>query len=121
MRNPAGVECTYYYEDFHRGRSIQTCRLIDRDPQDGEWEPGLCDSCPVPAIRRANACPNMVLRAWVVRRWWGLVRRVEVRARCTEYQVDVEDPYRGCGRCHPHAAQVFAAAIRSNGGDGQEG
>ena len=109
MRTPAGTECPYYYEDFYRGRSAQECRLIGRNARSEPWEPTLCARCTVPAILRANACPHMVLEARVVRRWLGLVRRVEVYAVCTEYQVEVEDPYVGCGHCHPQAATIFDA------------
>ncbi len=28
MINPAGQECRFYYQDFHRGRSEQECRLV---------------------------------------------------------------------------------------------
>jgi hypothetical protein len=110
MRTPAGTECRYYYEDFHRGRSAQECRLIRRSPRSQDWEPRLCSSCRVPDILRANSCPNMVLQATVQRRWFGLSRRVRVHAVCTEYQVEVEDPFVGCGHCHPGAASVLARA-----------
>ncbi|MEA3342387.1 MAG: hypothetical protein U9R15_20670 [Chloroflexota bacterium] len=63
----------------------------------------------MPDILRANSCPNMVLEAHVVRRWFGLVHRVEVYAVCTEYQVEVDDPHVGCGHCHPQAALVLNA------------
>ena len=39
----------------------------------------------------------------------GLVRRVEVYAVCTKYQVEVVDPYVGCGHCHPQAAAILDA------------
>ena len=100
MRTPAGTECPYYYEDYYRGRSTRECRLIGRNPHSERWQPELCTHCPVPAIRRANTCPNMVLEARVNRRWLGLVRRVEVYAVCTEHQTEVENPYVGCGHCH---------------------
>ena len=109
MRTPAGSECPYYYEDFYRGRSKQECRLIDRNRQSEPWEPKLCGRCPVPEILRANACPNMVLEARVVRRWFGLVHRVEVFAVCTEYETEVDNPYVGCGHCHPEATKLFEA------------
>jgi len=109
MRTPAGTECPYYYEDFYRGRSTQECRLLRRNPCSEKWQPRLCRRCPVPAIRRANSCPHMVLEARVVRRWLGLVPRIEVYAVCTEYQVEVTDPYVGCGRCHPQAAAILDA------------
>jgi hypothetical protein len=51
----------------------------------------------------------MVLEAKVVRRWFGLVHRVEVYAVCTEYEVEVDDPYVGCGHCHPEATRLFEA------------
>ncbi len=109
MQTPAGAECPHYYEDFYRGRSTQECRLIARNPRSERWTPNLCARCPVPGILRANACPNMVLEARVARRWFGLVRRVEVYAVCTEYQVEVENPYVGCGHCHPEAAAILQA------------
>lgn len=114
MRTPAGKECPYYYEDFHRGRSTQECRLIARNPRSEPWTPNLCARCPVPDILQANACPNMVLEATVKRKWLGLVRKVEVYAVCTEYQVEVEDPYVGCGHCHPEAERVFKAEVRDD-------
>ena len=111
MRTPSGTECPYYYEDYYRGRSIQECRLIARNPRSEGWESRLCAHCPVPSILRANACPNLVLEARVVRRLLGLVRRVEVYAVCTEHQVEVENPYVGCGHCHPQAATVLEAPV----------
>lgn len=111
MRTPSGTRCPYYYEDFYRGRSVQECRLIARNPRSEAWRPGLCAHCPVPGILRANACPNMALQAQVVRRWLGFVRRVEVYAVCTEQQVEVQDPYVGCGHCHPQTATIFDAPV----------
>ena len=110
MRTPAGTDCPYYYEDFYRGRSKQECRLIKSNPNSRPWQPELCSRCPVPDILRANACPNMVLEARVIRRWLGLVHRVEVYAVCTEYEREVDDPYVGCGHCHPEATKLFQAA-----------
>jgi len=99
MRTPAGTECKFYYEDFHRGRSKQECRLIQRNPASEPWRPYLCKTCPVPAILRANACPNMVLEARVGRRW-GLLRQVKVQAFCLLAMEKVDEPMVGCGRCH---------------------
>ncbi len=111
MRNPAGSECPYYYEDFFRGRSAQECRLIERNPRSELWQPDLCARCPVPAILRANACPNMVLEGQVVRRWFGLARRVKVYAICAAHRVEVRNPYTGCGHCHPAAATILTATV----------
>jgi len=99
MRTPAGMECKYYYEDFNRGRDIQECRLVDLNPRSEPWRPNLCRTCPVPAILRGNACPNMVLGGWVGRRWL-LIRQVRVAARCTLTEQPVVDPMIGCGQCH---------------------
>lgn len=109
MRTSAGTECRHYYEDFYRGRSIQECRLIERNPYSRQWDPRLCARCPVPGILRANACPNMVLEAKVVPRWLGLVHRVEIYAVCSEHHIEVADPYIGCGHCHPQASLLFEA------------
>jgi len=84
--------------------------LIRRNPRSQPWKPELCARCPVPEILQANACPNMVLDARVVRRWFGLVRRVDVYAVCTKHEVEVDNPYVGCGHCHPEAVQLFEAA-----------
>ncbi len=103
MRTPAGRECRYYYEDFHRGRAVQECRLLDPE----EWRPRVCATCPVPSILQANRCTHMRLEAHRVRRW--LRWRVEVTAFCERYQVPVENPYVGCGRCHPEGRAVLLA------------
>lgn len=99
MITPAGTDCRFYYEDFNRGRQVQECRLIAQNPRSAMWRPRLCQTCPVPAILRANACPNMVLEGWIGRRWL-LVRQVMVRAHCALTRQQVEDPYVGCGHCH---------------------
>ncbi|MBN1579085.1 MAG: hypothetical protein JXA89_00165 [Anaerolineae bacterium] len=99
MRTPAGIECRFYYQDFHRGRSVQECRLVQNNPDSQPWRPKLCKTCPVPAILRANACPNMVLTAWVGWRWL-LFRQVKVKAFCTYAKETVAEPMVGCGRCH---------------------
>ena len=115
MRTPAGTECPYYYEDFFRGRSVQECRLIardaQRDPGPEQWRPSLCGRCEVPAILRANACSHMVLGARVARRWLGLTRRVVVYAVCTEHQVEVKNPYAGCGDCRPRTPTILNADV----------
>ena len=102
MRTPAGKECRYYYEDFYRGRNVQECRLIARNRESPAWTPGLCQTCPVPDILLANACPNLVLDARVSKRLLGLVQRVEVSGWCSAYFLDVEQPTIGCGHCHEH-------------------
>ena len=106
MRTPAGTECPYYYEDFFRGRTTQECRLIERNPRSEPWAPRLCARCPVPAILRANACPNLVLEGAVAKRLFGLRRQVIVEAVCKKHLVRVAEPHVGCGHCHEERAGV---------------
>jgi hypothetical protein len=100
MRTPAGTECPFYYEDFHRGRNVQECRLIASTPGGGRYSPDLCAKCRVPRIIMANACPNMVLQARVASSLFGLRRKVEVTASCKRTHRNVDEPEIGCGECH---------------------
>lgn len=105
MRNPAGVECPYFYGDYYRGRSQERCELLP----DGDWQPDLCRTCPVPSIRRANACQHMILRASLRRDWrQSFKKRVKVEAWCEKSQQVVKEPHIGCGACHqlPQAFKV---------------
>ncbi|HUT21489.1 MAG TPA: hypothetical protein VM366_20235 [Anaerolineae bacterium] len=99
MITPAGTDCRFYYEDFNRGRQVQECRLVAQNPGSAMWRPRLCQTCPVPAIQRANACPNMALEGWVGRRWL-VIPQVKVSAHCTLNDQGVADPMVGCGHCH---------------------
>ena len=101
MITPYGQDCKHYYQDFHRGRSTQECRLLKRTPQVEPWEPSLCRACHVPSVLRANGCPSLVLEGRIVRRFlfWS---RVEVSAFCLETMEEVKNPYVGCGQCHLH-------------------
>jgi len=99
MRTPAGKECRYYYENFHRGRSDQECRLIQANPNSPSWEPRDCAKCPVPDILRANSSPNLVMEGTVKKGLFGMGRRVEVTAFCSKHLIDIETPEVGCPRC----------------------
>ncbi len=99
MRTPAGEICRFYYEDFHRGRELQECRLIRPGSRSLAWTPETCRLCPVPAILRANGSPDLRLEAVIDKRF-GLWRRVRVKAYCLRHAVEVEDPYRGCPACN---------------------
>lgn len=110
MRTPAGIECSFYYEDYNRGREIQECRLIKRNPQSAAWRPKLCRTCPVPAILLANGCSNMALTAHVGWRWLG--RQVKVSAYCTLAGEPVDDPMIGCGRCHGEQWESIRDSLR---------
>ncbi len=106
MQTPAGTECRFYYEDFYRGRNVQTCRLIERSPNGGRWTPDHCRVCPVPRILMANGCPNLVLEARATRGILGMGKRVEVSAYCTRTERSVEEPQIGCGECHLALAEL---------------
>ncbi|MBL8058423.1 MAG: hypothetical protein JNK29_17090 [Anaerolineales bacterium] len=100
MRTPAGFECEFFHADYHRGRNVEECRLIARNPRSERWSRGLCRDCPVPRVTRANACPHLVLEATVAKTWLGLGRRVELHAHCTKSAQAVAVPEVGCGQCH---------------------
>jgi hypothetical protein len=98
MRTPAGTECRYYYEDFHRGRARQECRLILAERDSLPWKPHLCSACAVPAVLRANGSPHLHLRL-SARKRFGLFTRLHLVAVCREHATELDDPYRGCPDC----------------------
>ena len=109
MRTPDGRECPYYYANFHRREvGVEVCRLLEETPDGEIWTSDYCATCPVPDIRRANACENMVLHARIGRRWFWQPKRVLIKAICTLTGKPVADPYVGCGRCHPLPTFVVA-------------
>jgi len=101
MRTPFGNECPFFYGDYYRGKHQEECRLIGIQPPPNKWTPDLCKTCPVPAIKLANACPNMVLTPHIQKGMRVLKRKVKVTAYCTKSQSDVKEPKVGCGICHP--------------------
>ncbi|NDJ53095.1 MAG: hypothetical protein GYB68_08440 [Chloroflexi bacterium] len=109
MRTPAGKECKYYYEDFHRGRSKQECRLLNASGEGSKWHPDDCSNCPVPEILLANACEHMELSARIVPGFIWIPRKVEVTAYCNEHDLDVQDPYVGCQHCGGRGAEILRA------------
>ncbi len=103
MRTPDGRECPYYYSGYHRQTTSKAvCHLLDGKPDAQRWSPALCATCIVPDIRRANACPTMVLHARIGKRGWRFweKERMLIHATCTRSGGAVEDPYVGCGQCH---------------------
>ncbi|MBP7694016.1 MAG: hypothetical protein KA764_18990 [Anaerolineales bacterium] len=100
MRTPAGFECEFFHADYYRGRHVEECRLIGRNPRSEKWTPGLCRTCPAPQVTRANACPHLVLEATVVKTLLGLNRQVRLSAHCTQSRQAVATPEVGCGQCH---------------------
>ena len=100
MKTPAGLECRFYYENFHRGREDQECRLIQGNRQSPPWHPSDCANCPVPAILEANNSSELVLEGTVKKGFLNLVgRKIEVRTWCSKHLIDVPNPYSGCPKC----------------------
>jgi hypothetical protein len=100
MRTPAGIECEYFYGDYLRGRNREECRLLDAAGL--AWDASLCRACPVPGIRRANACQFIRLKPRVTRSLFsGFRRQVQVSAWCEKSATAVPEPHIGCGQCHP--------------------
>ena len=91
------VNCRYYYADFHRGREVEECRLIKRNPDSRPWRRALCDSCPVPGILNQTNCAEIALEATVTRKW-GLLDRVEGFAVCAKHLIELNDP-NFCPKC----------------------
>lgn len=100
MRTPAGFECPHFYGNYYRGRNQEECRLIGQMPPPGHWSADLCKKCPVPGILRANACQNLVLQAKVTSQFFGIRRRVQIKAFCKKENREVLEPEIGCGHCH---------------------
>ena len=100
MRTPSGAECPYFYGDYARGRNREECRLLQSASL--PWDASLCRTCPVPAIKRANACEFIQLRPTVTRSLLNLFRKqVQVSAYCEKSHQGVSEPEIGCGECHP--------------------
>lgn len=100
MKTPNGRECPEYFQDFHRQRSKQECRLAKRNPRSARWQPSDCSRCPVPDILHANASPTLRLSLNIKSGFLGIGRRNEVTATCTRHNVPIADPYIGCPQCN---------------------
>ncbi len=112
MRTPAGTECRFYYEDYHRGHEAQECRLIQANVNSPPWKEKDCFQCPVPEILQANNSPHLVLEATVKKGVLGLGRKVEVNASCSRHLVEVPNPIVGCRECaleRPGLEQLFGS------------
>lgn len=97
------VECRFYHEDSYRQATKRACRLIERNPNSEPWHVGLCRSCPVPGILRANPCAHLALEATVVRKW-GFMQRVQPYAACTAKLIELDNPeacWKGCDQFSP--------------------
>lgn len=116
MRTPAGKECRYYYEDFHRGRGVQECRLAQENRESLPWRPNYCGMCPVPDILNANASPDLQLTLTIKPRLLGLGRQLVVAASCMRHRIPIEDAHVGCPRCNQErpGLDVFYRALGSD-------
>ncbi|MFZ4815058.1 MAG: hypothetical protein ACOYL5_11030 [Phototrophicaceae bacterium] len=117
MQTPAGKECRHYYQDFHRGRNIQECRLVKENPESLRWKPVDCSLCPVPEILNANASKDMQLTLTVRTRLLGLGRKLTVAAHCLRHNIPIEDPYIGCPKDREErgaALDIFRKALEND-------
>lgn len=114
MRTPAGKECRYYYEDFHRGRNLQECRLIKENRDNAlPWKPVDCSSCLVPDILNANSSRYLELKLSIKPRLLGLGRKLELSAFCTRHKIEIPDAFVGCPPCNAErpGLDVFREAL----------
>jgi hypothetical protein len=101
MKTPQGIECPFFFGDYFRGRNHEECRLVEDSPTKIDWNSKLCKNCPVPAVIRANACPNLILTGRVEKTLFGLQKQIKFTAFCTKSNSNVKEPEVGCGICHP--------------------
>ncbi|MBN1231281.1 MAG: hypothetical protein JXA19_05415 [Anaerolineales bacterium] len=107
MRTPAGKECKYFYGDYRRGRNHEECRLLLDYGLD--WQPYLCEKCPLPSILMANSCDYMQYTPQLEKRFLIGKPQVKVSAYCTKSKTKVDEPRIGCGECHP-LSDIFVVA-----------
>ena len=108
MKTPAGKECPMYYADFHRGRHVQECRLVERNPDSAPWQPGDCTRCTVPEIVHANASKTMRLKLTIKSGILGLGRRLIIEAYCEKHGIVIDDPFVGCAQCNAERPGINA-------------
>jgi hypothetical protein len=99
MLTPAGKECRHFFGDYHRGRTVERCRLLEAAGLD--WRAAYCTKCPVPDILQANACEHQTLTPRLEKPLFFMSAEVRVAAHCSKCECDVEEPAIGCGLCHP--------------------
>ncbi len=90
--SPKPVNCRYFYGDYFRGKNVEECRLIARNPDSQRpWRRKLCDSCPIPELIITSQCRHLELEATVERKF--LRDQVEVTfAICTKHLIELDDP-----------------------------
>lgn len=114
MINPAGKECKHYYQDFHRGRNLQECRLVKHNPLSERWHPDDCKKCPVADILLANADPDMELTVTIKSGFLGFGRKVEVVAHSRKDGELIEDPFVGKMDKDNPGLEIFRQALEDS-------
>ncbi len=99
MITPAGKECAHFFGDYHRGRNIEACRLLES--ANLKWAQDLCEKCPVPGILMANACEFQTLSPRLEKPLFFMKAQVQIQADCSKCECRVDEPRIGCGQCHP--------------------
>ena len=102
MRNPAGVECKHYYEDFNRGRSTQECRLIEANRDSLPWTSAHCSKCQVPQVLALDGARQLRLRL-TARKQFGLLNKLDLEVRCRKHDRVLRRPLEGCADCQSGA------------------
>jgi hypothetical protein len=110
VKNPAGAECAFYYEDFARGAALQECRAA-RQAGSAEWRPDVCAACAVPGILKANGSARLVIRISIGRTLIRRRPRVRVIASCAVHGGPLADPYTGCQACNAEADDLLRRAF----------
>lgn len=92
------VPCRYFHGDYHRGKNVEECRLLDASPGNTiAWRRALCDSCPVPSTLVASNSRDLALEAEVQRKLFG--EKVAITfAVCLKHMEELSDPLR-CPQC----------------------
>jgi hypothetical protein len=113
MRTPAGKDCRFYYQDFHRQREVQECRLVKENPASMNWQPSDCAKCQVPDILGANSSKFLELELTIKSQLFGFVRKVDVKASCMKHKVEIADPFVGCEKCNAErpGLEMFIKAL----------
>ena len=119
MRTPAGKECAFYYQDFHRDRHTQQCRLVEDKPDSLPWQPADCSRCPVPDILHANASEHLRISLTIKPMFLGLGRKLDVHAFCDKHMRALDDPYVGCPECNAErpGLEAFIRALEESDDD----
>lgn len=106
------VNCRYFYGDYHRGRNLEECRLIEANPNSRPWRRKLCDTCPVPELLITSNSRDLMLEGEVKRKL--IWENVEVTfAICQKHLIELDNP-RHCPKCaEEQAAKELRQSVES--------